>query len=121
MNKQVRKYFRDCKMLFPSYGKEERNFLNKLKDNLDANELEMSYDEIVDRLGQPKDVIVSYYEEKDSMYLIKKAKLAHFVRAILVCALVAMIAFFSARLYIFEQEYKVIRESTDGYFEEIIE
>lgn len=30
MNKDTKKYFKECKFLFPTFGKEEKIFLNKI-------------------------------------------------------------------------------------------
>ena len=33
MNKDAKKYFKECKSLFPSFGKEEKNFLKTEKNH----------------------------------------------------------------------------------------
>lgn len=81
----------------------------------------MNYEEITERLGEPKDIVTSYYEEKDSMYLIKKARITQLLRKFLFILLIAIIIFLGFKAYIYQQEYNEIKDSTNGYFEETIE
>lgn len=73
-NKNVKKYIKQCKYLFASYGKSEKEYIRKLIDNIDDGSHDMTYDEIVERLDTPKEVIISYYEQEDMDNLIEKAK-----------------------------------------------
>lgn len=57
MNKDINKYFNECKYLFCSLSKKEREYLKKLKDNLIIDNHTLSYEDIVERLGTPKDVL----------------------------------------------------------------
>ena len=72
-NKNVKKYIKQCKYLFASYGKSEKEYISKLIDNIDDGSHDMTYDEVVERLGTPKEVIISYYEQEDMDRLIEKA------------------------------------------------
>lgn len=56
-------------------GKKERKYLIKLKDNIDDGSHELNYDEIVERLGSPQEVIMDYYNQEDIYELIKKQSL----------------------------------------------
>ena len=73
-NKSIKKYIKQCKYLFASYGKSEKEYISKLIDNIDDGSHDMTYDEVVERLGTPKEVIISYYEQEDMDRLIEKAK-----------------------------------------------
>ena len=53
-NKNVKKYIKQCKYLFASYGKSEKEYISKLIDNIDDGSHDMTYDEVVERLGTPK-------------------------------------------------------------------
>ncbi len=121
MNKDTKKYFKECKFLFPTFGKEEKIFLNKIKNIIELDNSSLNYKEITERLGEPKDIIISYYQEKDSMYLIKKARVAQLLKKFLFILLVAIIIFLGFKTYIYQQEYNEIKDSSNGYFEETIE
>ena len=121
MNKDKSKYFNECKYLFASYGKNERKYLNKIKNGINTNDSTLTYEDIVERLGTPKEVIISYYEQEDIYDLIKKAKIIKFLRSFLIIFLIIIAVFLSYKSYIYQQEYNEIKNSSNGYFEEIIE
>ena len=44
-NKNVKKYIKQCKYLFASYGKSEKEYIRKLIDNIDDGSHDMTYDD----------------------------------------------------------------------------
>ena len=75
----IRKYIRNCKQLFPVYGKYERKFLKQLKEQVIKYVSEfphLTYDELVTQFGSPKDIVLAYYDSIDDDYLLKKSNLA---------------------------------------------
>lgn len=120
-NKNVKKYIKQCKYLFPSYGKSEKEYIRKLIDNIDDGSHDMTYDEVVERLGTPKEVIISYYEQEDMDKLIEKAKVRRLLKNFLSVALVVLLVFLCYKAYIYQKTFEKVRDSKDGYFEEIIE
>ena len=92
-NKNIKKYIKQCKYLFASYGKSEKEYIRKLIDNIDDGSHDMTYDEVVERLGTPKEVIISYYEQEDMDCLIEKAKVRRLLKSFLSVALVILIVF----------------------------
>ena len=46
-NKNIKKYIKQCKYLFASYGKSEKEYIRKLIDNIDDGSHNMTYDEVV--------------------------------------------------------------------------
>ena len=78
-NKNVKKYINDCKYLFASYGKSEKEYMNKLIENIVDGSHDITYDEILERLGTPKETIINYYNQKDMEILIQKAKIKNFL------------------------------------------
>lgn len=121
MNKDAKKYFKECRYLFASYGKKERNYLDKIKENLILEQEDLTYDMIVDRLGTPKDVIIDYYEQEDSYELIKKSRLVKLLRRYLIFFLIILSIFLAYKSYIYQKTYEEVRDSNNGYFEEVIQ
>ena len=120
-NKNVKKYIKQCKYLFASYGKSEKEYIRKLIDNIDDGSHDMTYDEVVERLGTPKEVIISYYEQEDMDSLIEKAKVRRLLKNFLSIALVILMVFLCYKAYIYQKTFEEIRDSKGGYFEETIE
>ena len=120
-NKNVKKYIKQCKYLFASYGKSEKEYIRKLIDNIDDGSHDMTYDEVVERLGTPKEIIISYYEQEDMDKLIEKAKVRRLLKNFLSVALVVLMVFLCYKAYIYQKTFEEIRDSKGGYFEETIE
>lgn len=121
MNKDIKRYFKERQYLFAYCGKKERKYLNKLKDNIDDGSHELNYDEIVERLGSPQEVIMNYYNQEDIYELIKKAKFVRTLRTIFILFLIICTLFFSFRAYIYQKTYEEVKDSNNSYFEESIE
>ena len=111
-NKNVKKYIKQCKYLFASYGKSEKEYIRKLIDNIDDGSHDMTYDEVVERLGTPKE---------DIDKLIEKAKVRRLLKNFLSVALAVLLVFLCYKAYIYQKTFEEVRDSKDGYFEEIIE
>ena len=112
---------KQCKYLFASYGKSEKEYIRKLIDNIYDGSHDMTYDEIVERLGTPKEVIISYYEQEDMDRLIEKAKVRRLLKNFLSIALAVLLVFLCYKAYIYQKTFEEIRDSKGGYFEETIE
>ena len=99
----------------------EKEYISKLIDNIDDGSHDMTYDEVVERLGTPKEVIISYYEQEDMDNLIEKAKVRRLLKNFLSVALVVLLVFLCYKAYIYQKTFEEIRDSKGGYFEETIE
>ena len=121
INKDEKKYCKECQFLFASYGKTEKAYLKKIKNNLILEENNITYDDIVDRLGTPKDIIVDYYDQQDIYELIKKSRSTKMLRKFLIIFLVIISVFFAYKTYIYQKTYEEVKDSSNGYFEEVIE
>ena len=120
-NKNVKKYIKQCKYLFASYGKSEKEYIRKLIDNIDDGSHDMTYDEVVERLGTPKEIIISYYEQEDMDRLIEKAKVRRLLKNFLSVALAVLLVFLCYKSYIYQKTFEEVRDLKGGYFEETIE
>lgn len=121
MNKDIKRYFKECQYLFVYYGKKERKYLDKLKDNINDGSHELNYDEIVERLGSPQEVIMDYYNQENIYELVKKAKFVRTLRNIFILFLILCTLFFSYKAYIYQKTYNEVRDSQNAYIEEAVE
>ncbi|MFR6593709.1 DUF6120 family protein [Catenibacterium sp.] len=120
-NKNVKKYIKQCKYLFASYGKSEKEYIRKLIDNIDDGSHDMTYDEVVERLGTPKEVIISYYEQEDMDSLIEKAKVRRLLKNFLSVALVVLLVFLCYKAYIVSAKlYSVPKKDDQIIFDLIV-
>lgn len=123
MNKDVKKYLKDVKLLFPIFSKFERMYYQQLKDNLlkKFNNSHATYDDIVEEIGEPFELVQAYYEEVDTQQLIKKLKKQKWIRYIGVIIIAAVIIVSLLRAFYLNQLYEEFKEAQPVYTEEIIE
>ena len=83
MNKESRRYYGDIKSLIPSRGKYEKELLKNYKQQiqeLNISNSNITYNELQDIIGHPKDIVSSYYEYVDTDYLIKRLRASRNIR-----------------------------------------
>lgn len=83
MNKQIKKYIKDCKKIFPFYGRKEKNFFNHFEENILEYYKDISvinYNDIVTHFGQPKDIMISYINNCDNDEIINKMNIRKILR-----------------------------------------
>lgn len=95
MKNDTQKYINDIKNLFPIYSQEEKNFFTRLKSTIDkeSNCSNLSYQDCIERFGNPKDIIFDFYSEMDSEYLIKRMNKVYFIKRFL-CIITLLIFIF---------------------------
>ena len=123
MNSSIKKYIKACMLLFPVYGVKERKYLNNIKQNLIDISLEdeLNYEQIIERYGEPSEVIASYYEQEGYLNIIKKNQLFSLIRKSIIVLLILISIFLCYKSYNLHQQYLEIKNSNNGYFEEVIE
>ena len=83
MNKESRRYYGDIKSLIPSRGMYEKELLKNYKQQiqeLNISNSNITYNELQDIIGHPKDIVSSYYEYVDTDYLIKRLRASRNIR-----------------------------------------
>lgn len=113
----MKKYLKDCKNLFPIYGKSERIFLKRLENQIEeyqqSNDV-CNYSDLVEQFGVPSSIVSSYYEsldEEQEGLLLKKLNLVKQIRSFLVLFICVVIIALSFKSYLFYLDYKESRSS----------
>ena len=120
----VRRYIRRCKELFPVYGKYERQFLKRLKNEVTeyiTQSPNLTYEELIAQFGSPKDIVMGYYDTVDDDYLLKKTNFVKTVRHFLIIIIAFIILFTTYRSYIIYQAYLDARDTVIIQEETVIE
>lgn len=76
-NSDVKRYFHEIKSLLPLRGRNERDLLHQLKQQIlqIAEQHEsITYDELSEHFGQPGEILETYYSTADCSYLTSKLK-----------------------------------------------
>lgn len=105
MNKICKQYISEVKALFPIMGKNEKNYIEKLKNNLEDYCEEFSVaskDELYKNYSTPTQVVNDYFATADTDYLVKKIKFSRFIKltfVILLAVALISISIYSIVLY----------------------
>ena len=62
MNKDVKTFLKDIKLLFPVFSREEKTFFKNLKTQIFKENPNITYDKCVEIYGEPTEIISEYYE-----------------------------------------------------------
>lgn len=102
----VRKYIRRCKNCFPVYGKEEWQFLKKLRHQIEEFAQEnpdVTYQQLEERFGTPIDIVKSYYDSlEDEDRLIDRACFSKYLKKILMAVVIILVGFIVYRSTLIE-------------------
>lgn len=123
----VKKYIRRCKNCFPVYGKEERQFLKRLRHRIEEYAQEnpdVTYRQLEERFGTPIDIVKSYYDSlEDEDRLIDRACFSRTLKKVMIIILMvisivgvydSVIMYFS---YLDGKDSKVIYEENTIYYD----
>lgn len=75
MKSDIEKYFKNCKKVFPFIGNKEKKFFNNFRENINDHvkeNQEITYQDLVNQIGSPKDIMISYIQDCDDEYIINK-------------------------------------------------
>lgn len=120
----MKNYLKNCRILFPIYGKQERIFLKKLKRQIEDYCVDFpnaTYTDIVTQFGTPTDVVISYYENTNETLLLKRANLIKYLRSFLLCLLILVLiflihfGFWTYQAYLDAKDTIIIHEKTEIY------
>lgn len=120
----MEKYLKNCKRLFPVYGKHERQYLKRLKSHIQEYQSEnenCTYDDLAEQFGSPTEIVSSYYRSTDNNDLLKKVNFVRYVRILMVVVISAIILFLGYKSYALYQDYLQEKEASILYEEIIIE
>lgn len=93
-NRAARQYVREIKATLPGAGKQRKIILNRIRATVEEFLVEnpdASYEEIVSRLGSPKQIAASCLEEMDTAEVVKKLHTKKWIVCIVAAAAVAVV------------------------------
>lgn len=94
MNKNVRVYLKKCRRYFPFFGKKEKNFFTRFRDEIlhycDTIET-FSCNDLEKRFGSPLSIYESYIKSCDEMYILKRMQINSILKRIMIILLISFI------------------------------
>ena len=122
MNKEMKRYLKDIKLLLPIFGKEEKQYYQQLKEQIIKTfNNQTSYSEIVEEIGEPYEVVQAYYEEvgiKQFMFRLRLQKYIHYISIVIIATTIVLGLF---RIYYLSSLYEEVKNAQPITVEEIIQ
>ena len=123
----VKKYIRRCKNWFPVYGKEEQQFLKRLRHQMEEYAQEnpdVTYQQLEEWFGTPIDIVKSYYDSlEDEDRLIDRACFSRTLKKVMIIILmvISIIGVYDSAIMYFSyldgKDSKVIYEGSTIYYD----
>lgn len=109
--------------MFPVYGKRERQFIKRLRDRIQEHidsSPNLTYEELLEQFGSPKDIVIEYYNTVDDDYLLRKTNLVKYLKIVLFSALAIVIIYFGTHFVLLYKSYRDVQDSIIIHEETII-
>ena len=123
----VKKYIRRCKNCFPVYGKEEQQFLKRLRHQMEEYAQEnpdVTYQQLEEWFGTPIDIVKSSYDSlEDEDRLIDRACFSRTLKKVMIIILmvISIIGVYDSAIMYFSyldgKDSKVIYEGSTIYYD----
>ena len=123
----VKKYIRRCKNCFPVYGKEEQQFLKRLRHQMEEYAQEnpdVTYQQLEEWFGTPIDIVKSYYDSlEDEDRLIDRACFSRTLKKVMIIILmvISIIGVYDSAIMYFSyldgKDSKVLYEGSTIYYD----
>ena len=123
----VKKNIRRCKNCFPVYGKEEQQFLKRLRHQMEEYAQEnpdVTYQQLEEWFGTPIDIVKSYYDSlEDEDRLIDRACFSRTLKKVMIIILmvISIIGVYDSAIMYFSyldgKDSKVIYEGSTIYYD----
>lgn len=113
MTKDQIRYIKDIRLFFPLYGKNEKRYIQILKDIMEEYEIDhpdATYAALVKEFGTPAEMIARYYAEIDEKELFRKMNVRRLVRAAVAVVAALVISLGIVQYALWYHDY-----STSGY------
>ena len=120
MNNIIKKFYKDVYKLFPIHKKKEKNYLSKLKIQIEECE-SSSYEELENLFGTPIDIVKAYYDTIDSQYLIKSIQMKKIIRYTCVTLITFALCISLWIIHVYNQAYNDFQTAVPDNYYEVIE
>lgn len=109
INKILKKYMKDIKILFPTMEKEEKNYLKGFRKNvidyIEENSIQ-SEEELYEEFGNPKEVVTEYLNHVDTEDLIKKIKKSTMIKKGILIIIIVCLGINAYKAALIYKDYK---------------
>lgn len=117
MHKEIKRYIKDIQLMFPIYGKDEKTYMNVLRERMEEYEFEhpeLTYASLEAEFGTPADVIADYFTEVDENRLFRKMNIRRMVSGSIAIILALLIIFTGYHNFLWYYDYSTSGNSDTG-------
>lgn len=121
---QLKQYFKQIKLLFPIYGKDEKRFLSDFQVTVEEyveHHSDCSLNDVVERFGEAEDVVHDYITTLDQSQLCKRINLRNVIKKVLILIAIFAAVIFAYRFYLLNELYQQAQENMLSYVVQVIE
>ena len=113
MNRLCKQYISQVKLLLPTIGKSERNYLATLTSNLEdfcEDTSSQTMDDLYKEFGSPVDTVNSYISTLPTETLIKRIRTSKYIRCLIVTLIIMFACIISIFAITYYQSFQVFKQ-----------
>lgn len=120
MEKEVKRYLNEVKLIIPLNIKEKKEFINILKERILASKIK-DYNALVGNFGNPSEIATSFIENMDTETLIQKLKKKKYIHWLFIIIVICIISVSLLEMWRLNQLYDEVRQHQPVQVETTIE
>lgn len=124
IEKQLKEYLKEIRLLLPVYGKEERKFIKDLKESItEYIELnpDCTWEDVICHFECPKDSVYNYITSLDQSQLCKSISLRKTITKAVIIITIVVVVVLCARTYFYYDLYQQAQDAIANRETTIIE
>lgn len=124
MKKLRKQYVHKIKSLFPIIGRPERKYIKTMEINIDdylSDSPNCTLEGLYQEFGPPEDVLNSYYSMMDTDHIIKRIRIAKYLKALVITLIATLVILASWRFYVSYKSFLIFQEEQMVDVETVIE
>ena len=113
MNRLCKQYISQVKLLLPTIGKSEKNYLTTLTGNLEdfcEDTSPQTMDDLYKEFGSPVDTVNSYISTLPTETLIKRIRTSKYIRCLIVTLIIMFACIISIFAITYYQSFQVFKQ-----------
>lgn len=115
MNRLCKQYISQVKLLLPTIGKSEKNYLTTLTSNLEdfcEDTSPQTMDDLYKEFGSPVDTVNSHISTLPTETLIKRIRTSKYIRCLIVTLIIMFACIISIFAITYYQSFQVFKQET---------
>ncbi len=119
----IKRYIREIKALLPLMRKDEKRYLNNMKQNLEDycfDRKDITINALYEEFGEPHEIVYNYYLSIDTSAFLAKVRVRRRVTIFLCFIFLTVFLFLTYYSYILHEEHKMFMRQEVVFIEDVI-